>query len=139
MDDKKIIELINKAKDIATKNCCCKYSNFTVGASLLTSDGIIYTGFNVENDGIESICAERTAMCKALTEGEKDFVAIAIVAKKLNDTHFTKVLPCGYCRQFLSEYTNSNFLIYTYDEKTKKVYSYKLKDLLPETFRFEES
>ena len=78
-------------------------------------------------------------MCKALTENQKQFKAIAIVGKKVNAPFFTKILPCGYCRQFLSEYTNPDFIIYTYDEKTKKIDAYKLKDLLPETFRLKEN
>lgn len=135
MKEKIIYELIKEAKQIAEQNFCCKHSNFTVGASLLTRDGKLYTGFNIENDGIQSICAERAAFVKALTEGSKDFLAIAVVGKKVGAEFFTKTLPCGYCRQFMAEYTNPDFLIYAYDEEKNKVYSYALEDLLPESFK----
>jgi len=129
-----INRLIEEAKDIAGSNFCCNYSNFTVGAALLTQDGKVYKGFNVENHGIQSICAERVAFVKALSEGNDRFAAIAVVGKQLKDNHFTKCLPCGYCRQFMSEYAEEDFLIYSYDDKEEKLYTYKLKDLLPESF-----
>lgn len=136
MDNELVLNLIKKAKEIANQNFCCKYSNFTVGAALLCQDGTIYTGFNIENDGIQAICAERSTFAKALTDGHKDFVGIAVVARKLNESFFSKTLPCGYCRQFLSEYTNSDFKIYTYDDKEEKIYSYTIAELLPESFKF---
>ncbi len=135
MENNKVLELISEAKKIANSNFCCKHSNFTVGASLLGKSGKIYNGFNIENDGIQSICAERTAFAKALTEGEKEFVCIAVVGKNLNDVNFSKTLPCGYCRQFLSEYTSSDFKVYTYDDKEQKLYTYTLEELLPNSFR----
>lgn len=126
--------LIEEAKKVALTNFCCKYSNFTVGVALLSADGRIYRGFNIENHGIQSICAERVAFTKALSEGSKKFTCLAVVGKKLSDKDFTKTLPCGYCRQFMSEYAGPDFLIYTYDDKEKKIYKYKLKELLPESF-----
>jgi len=129
-----INKLINEAKDIANTNFCCSYSNFTVGAALLTYDGKIYKGFNIENHGIQSICAERVAFTKALSEGNNKFTCIAVVGKKLTEKEFTKCLPCGYCRQFMSEYATPDFAIYTYDDKEDKLYTYTLKDLLPESF-----
>jgi len=100
----------------------------------MTKDGKVYKGFNVENDGIQSICAERVAFTKALSEGNKDFVCVAVVGKPLNQNQFNKTLPCGYCRQFLSEYATKDFIIYTYDDTEDKLYTYTLKDLLPESF-----
>jgi len=133
--EKEVIEkLIEEAKDIASKNFCCKHSNFTVGAALMTKDGVVIKGFNIENDGIQSICAERVAFGKALSEGKKEFSCIAIVGKKMEDSQFIKTLPCGYCRQFLSEYVEEDFIIYTYDDKEGKLYSYTMKELLPESF-----
>ena len=111
MEKEIIMELIKQAKEIANRNFCCKHSNFTVGAALMTQDGKVYKGFNVENDGIQSICAERVAFTKALSEGNKDFVCVAVVGKPLNQNHFNKTLPCGYCRQFLSEYATKDFII----------------------------
>ena len=135
LDTKTIKDLLSNAMNVANTNFCCKYSNFTVGAALLTKEGRIITGFNVENHGIQSICAERTAFVKALSEGYKEFVAIAVVGKHIGDKYFEKTLPCGYCRQFMSEYTNKEFPIYAYDEETQTVTEYKLKELLPESFR----
>lgn len=134
MKNNTITKLINEAKDIANANFCCKNSNFTVGVALLTKDGKVYKGFNIENDGIQSICAERTAFCKALTEGHKEFKCLAVVGKNLNDDYFKKTLPCGYCRQFISEYTDKDFTIYTYDEQKDEVYQYTIVELLPESF-----
>lgn len=136
MDNELVLKLITEAKEIAKQNFCCKYSNFTVGAALLCQDGTIYTGFNIENDGIQAICAERSVFVKALTAGQKEFVSIAVVAKKLDAEQFSKTLPCGYCRQFLSEYTNPDFKIYTYDDNENKLYSYTIAELLPESFKF---
>lgn len=134
MEREIIIELINQAKEIANRNFCCKHSNFTVGAALMTKEGKVYKGFNVENDGIQSICAERVAFTKALSEGNHDFVCVAVVGKPLTQEQFNKTLPCGYCRQFLSEYANKDFMIYTYDDVENKLYSYRLEELLPESF-----
>ena len=66
LDTKTIKDLLSNAMNVANTNFCCKYSNFTVGAALLTKEGRIVTGFNDENHGIQSICAERTAFVKAL-------------------------------------------------------------------------
>ena len=135
MDKETIKKLVDAAKDVANKNFCCKYSNFTVGVALLTASGKVYKGFNVENHGIQSICAERVAFTKALSEGHKEFIGLAVVGKHLDDEFFKPTVPCGYCRQFMSEYAKPNFLIYTYDDEEEKLYTYKLKELLPESFK----
>lgn len=134
MENEKINNLIEAAKQIANKNSCCSYSNFTVGAALLDSDGNIHVGFNIENHGIQSICAERTAFCSALTQGAKHFEKIAVVGKRVDATTFAKTLPCGYCRQFMSEYAGPDLEVVTQDEAEDKIYTYKLSDLLPEAF-----
>lgn len=120
------IEIAKKASAYA----CSPYSCFQVGACLVTKQGKVYTGCNIENNGIQSICAERVAFVKALSEGEREFSAIAIVGKKREDTVFTETLPCGYCRQFMSEYCSKDFRILT--EKAE----YSLKDLLPYSFEW---
>jgi len=137
MDTKTIMQLIDEAKEVASRNFCCVYSNYTVGAALLTNEGKVYKGFNIENDGIQSICAERTAFAKALSEGQNKFICIAIVGKKIDVKEFSQTLPCGYCRQFMSEYCTPNFMVYTYDDKEKKLYSYSLKELLPHSFKLD--
>jgi len=136
MEEALVKKLIEEAKDIANKNNCCKHSKFTVGVSLLDSKGNIHKGFNIENHGIQSICAERVSFCKALTEGVKEFKCLAVVGKKIDEKLFIKTLPCGYCRQFISEYVDDDFIIYTYDDKEEKIYSYTIKELLPESFNF---
>ena len=83
-----------------------------------------------------TVCAERVAFTKALSEGNKEFTCLAVVGKPLTQEQFNKTLPCGYCRQFLSEYTSPDFLIYSYDDVENKVYSYTLAELLPEGFSF---
>lgn len=136
MNETMVRKLIEEAKEIAQRNFCANDSNFTVGAALLTKDGKIYKGFNIENDGIQSICAERVVFAKALTENEKEFTCIAVVGKEKSAKNFTKTLPCGYCRQFMKEYTNPDFIIYAYDDEKDKIYSYTMEELLPESFTF---
>ena len=92
-------ELINSAIS-ALKNAYCPYSKFRVGAAVLTKKGAVYTGSNVENASYGlTVCAERVAICKAVSEGEKDMVALAI-ASDSSDYAF----PCGACRQVISEF-----------------------------------
>lgn len=134
MDKKLMDKLVEEAKEIAERNYCCGHSGFTVGAALLTSTGKIYKGFNIENDGIQSICAERVAFAKALSEDHSRFSCIVVVGKKMKDKDFKKTLPCGYCRQFMREYVNEDFMIYTYDDKEQKLYTYNITELLPESF-----
>ncbi|MBP6594949.1 MAG: cytidine deaminase [Candidatus Obscuribacter sp.] len=92
-------KLLDVAVDAATR-AYAPYSNYHVGAAILTSDGRIFSGCNVENNYIGSgICAERTAMVKAVSEGARDFVACAVACA----TDY-RCYPCGLCRQFLSEF-----------------------------------
>ena len=125
------IENIEKAK-IARKNAYSPYSGFQVGAVLVCKSGKIYTGCNIENDGIQSICAERTAFVKAISEGERDFESIYIVGAKNGEEPEEECMPCGYCRQFMSEFVDEDFKIYTYGGKSIK--EYIIKDILPGAF-----
>lgn len=94
-------KLISASID-AQKNAYAPYSKFVVGASVLTKSGKIFCGANIENASFPAgICAERVAVCKAVSEGEKDFVAICITS---NNNQFC--YPCGICRQFLSEFSS---------------------------------
>ena len=118
------------------KKAYSPYSNFSVGCCLKTKSENYYTGCNIENDGIQSICAERVAFAKAISEGEKEFESIVIVgAEKEKDIH-QKCLPCGYCRQFMNEFVDQNFKIYSYDGE--KIEEYLMEQLLPESFRKEK-
>lgn len=99
LDGETITALVEQAKQ-ARKNAYAPYSNNFVGAALLTIDGHIYTGCNVENSNFSAtICAERTAIVKAVSEGHRKFRAIAIVADRPVPTS-----PCGQCRQALSQF-----------------------------------
>ena len=118
--------LIAKAKE-AMNYAYTKYSNFNVGAALLTKSGKIYTGCNIENSSYgATICAERVAFVKAVSEGEMEFEAIAIVSSSGDYTY-----PCGICRQFMSEWGTDLKLIF---ENEKEIKVYTLKELLPEAF-----
>ena len=109
------------------------YSNFKVGAALLTEDGKIYTGCNIENVAFgPSNCAERTAIFKAVSEGERKFSAIAIVGGPNGKTE-SFCAPCGVCRQVMAEFCKMDFKIIM----AKNVDEYKimtLEELLPESF-----
>ena len=109
------------------------YSHFHVGAALLTKSGKIYTGCNIESAAYgPSNCAERTAIFKAVSEGEKEFEAIAVVGGsegKIEDF----CPPCGVCRQVMAEFCDKDFKIILSNGK-KEVKTFTLSDLLPESF-----
>ena len=105
------VELIRLAKD-AMQHAYAPYSGFKVGAALLTADGKVYPGCNIENAAYTpSNCAERTAFFKAVYAGERDFTAIAVVGGK--DGVIEDVFPpCGVCRQVMQEFCGPDFMIY---------------------------
>lgn len=127
---KEDIEIAKKAR----LNAHSPYGKFQVGAVLRTKSGKVYMGCNIENHGIQSICAERTAFVKALSEGEKDFESITVVGSPFGEEPTEEVIPCGYCRQFMSEFVDNNFKIYTVDND--KVNEYSIDDVLPYGFKF---
>ncbi|XP_026205452.1 cytidine deaminase-like [Anabas testudineus] len=95
-----IVKLISQAQE-AKKQAYCPYSNFRVGAALLTQDNRLFTGCNVENACYNlGVCAERNAMAKAVSEGYKEFKAIAIASDQTDRF----ISPCGGCRQFMREF-----------------------------------
>ena len=113
-------------------NAYAPYSDFKVGAALLTNDGRVFSGCNIENAAYPAgICAERTAIGNAISAGAREFVKIAIVGGK-NGEIKDFCSPCGICRQVLSEFCGENFEILLYDGKTVK--SCRLKELLPHNF-----
>lgn len=126
---KEDIELAKKARLFAHT----PYSKFQVGAVLRTRDGKVYTGCNIENAGIQSICAERTAFVKALSEGESNFEYIIVIGAKESEEPTEECLPCGYCRQFMSEFVDKDFKIYTIDNGNIKKYS--ISQILPYGFK----
>ena len=123
---------IAKAKE-AMAMAYAPYSGYQVGAALLCADGTVYLGCNIENAAYSpTICAERTAFAKAVSEGQREFVAIAVCGGK--DGVITGVFPpCGVCRQVMKEFCKADFCIYmagadgAYEERT-------LAQLLPDSF-----
>lgn len=125
-------ELIEKAGE-ARERAYAPYSEFKVGAALLCKSGKIYTGCNIENASYgATICAERTAIFKAVSEGEGDFEAIAIVgAPAGEDIEFCP--PCGMCRQVMTEFCDlDRFKIVLSDGSEERIYS--LKEMMPYSF-----
>ena len=120
-------ELINAAF-AASENAWAPYSGFKVGAALLCSDGTVYTGCNVENSSFgATICAERVAFCKAVSGRRNGFVALAVAAD--SDTY---CMPCGMCRQFMSEFTTDIEILSARGDG--RYTSYRLSALLPHPF-----
>jgi cytidine deaminase len=120
-------ELVTAARR-AKRRAYAPYSHFHVGAALLASSGKIYTGCNIELAAYPlTICAERNAIFKAISEGDRNFRAMAVVS---DDPGFTP--PCGACRQVLIELAgNIDFLMI---DGKKRVQSVKLRELLPHAF-----
>ena len=108
-------------------NACALFSGFRVGAALMTAEGNIYTGINVESSSYGgTICAERTALVKALSEGERVFTAIAIATDAASPT-----MPCAICRQLLHDYAPDLLII---SEAGGSIVEISLAELLPLAF-----
>lgn len=123
--DQKLVELAKEAREFAY----VPYSGFRVGAALLSIDGKIFTGCNIENSAFgPTNCAERTAFFKAVSEGYKTFQKIAVIS---DSEDFTA--PCGVCRQVMAEFCEEDFeiLMCRKDGKYRLV---SLKELLPYAF-----
>lgn len=123
--------LINQA-NLARKNAYVPYSNFRVGAALLTKSGKIYCGCNIENASYSPTnCAERTAFFNAVSNGERDFLAIAIIGGENKEGEYCS--PCGVCRQVMLEFCSPDFLVVLGNSATDyKVYT--LDELMPHSF-----
>ena len=131
-----------KAKDLirlaeaARERAYAPYSNFLVGAALLGKSGKVYLGCNVENAGYSATnCAERTAFFKAISDGEREFQAIAIVGGKRGEKPGF-CAPCGICRQVMAEFCDKDFRVVL--GNAEKIAVYKLQDLLPLSFSSED-
>ena len=128
MTDKELYEI---AKEM-TKMSYAPFSKFHVGAALLLKDGTVYTGCNVENSSLgATICAERTAFVKAISDGRYDFEKILITSSG------GEAWPCGICRQFMKEFCDDDFIIMT-AASADTIRSYTMKEILPEGFRVKE-
>lgn len=120
------IESMNKAY--------APYSGFKVGAALLCKNGRVFTGCNIENASFTpTVCAERTAVFKAVSEGEREFLKLAVVGGKSGKTGEI-AQPCGVCRQVLREFCSDDFeIIFVKDENTLEKHT--LSEILPFSFR----
>jgi len=118
-------QLVRRTEE-ARERAYAPYSDYRVGAALQASSGRIYTGCNVENAAYpQSMCAERTALFKAISEGERDFVAIAVVTQDGGS-------PCGACRQVLSEFSSSMLVLIS--DSVGNVRETTTGELLPDHF-----
>lgn len=123
MTDKDLLAMARKAREYAY----APYSGFQVGAALLDKQGRVFTGCNVENSSYGlTICAERVAICKAVSEGSRDYVRLAVVS----DQGLT--WPCGACRQFLAEFAPEITVISS--DAAGEMQSFSLGELLPYRF-----
>ena len=132
--DEKMKEILVKKAIEVRENSYSPFSGFCVGAALLCSDGEIIVGTNVENSSFGgTICAERSAFCAAVSQGKRDFDAIAIVGGKKGEKISENCAPCGICRQFMNEFCDSEFtvLLSNGENITEKT----LGSLLPDSFK----
>lgn len=129
-----IPRLINEAF-AARRMAYTPYSHFQVGAALLTADGRIYRGCNIENAAYTPTnCAERTAFFKAVSEGEREFTAIAIVGGAEDATEFDWCAPCGVCRQVMEEFGDESTFEIVLARSAEEYEIYTLGELLPKGF-----
>lgn len=129
MNTKELLQIAMKAKE----NSYSPYSRFRVGAALLCQNGKVYSGTNVENASFGgTVCAERIAIFKAISEGEREFDRIAISVDSENLGY-----PCGLCLQVMTEFCDDNFKIVV-SNRQGEYKELKLKDALPNAFRKKE-
>ncbi len=119
--------LIAQAR-VARKNAYVPYSHYKVGAAVLTKSGKVYTGCNVENAAYPSgLCAERVAIFKAASEGEREMVALAVVTSNLGS-------PCGACRQVFSEFADDDAIIVLAMDRGNRCKQFSMTEILPDRF-----
>lgn len=129
MENRELIALALEAR----KNSYSPYSQYKVGAALLTKSGRVYTGCNIENAAFgPTVCAERVAIFKAVSEGEKEFVKIAVAGGR-GEYPDSYAYPCGVCRQVMGEFCRPDFEIVT-AISTENFVSRTLSEMLPESF-----
>ncbi|MEM7456789.1 MAG: cytidine deaminase [Planctomycetota bacterium] len=129
-------ELISAAIE-ARQLAYAPYSDFAVGAALLTTDGRLFVGCNVENASYGlAICAERTAICKAVSEGYRKFQTIVVAA--VPPSGVTHVSPCGACRQFIVEFGTDIEVIAVNADDSSVTKSWKIGELIPDNFTFDQ-
>lgn len=130
MDQKGLMKAAMDAREYAYT----PYSNYRVGAALLTKSGKIYSGCNIENAAYTpTICAERTAFSKAVSEGEMEFSAIAVVGGP-KDNPLELAPPCGVCRQVMMEFCDPSTFRVVLGTSEEDYREYTLEELLPSGF-----
>ena len=128
MKMEQLVEIAYEAREMSY----APYSQFKVGAALLAKSGKIYKGCNIENAAYTPTnCAERTAFFKAVSEGEREFVAIAIVGGKEGEENLTFCAPCGVCRQVMMEFCDPKEFQIILGRGNKEYKIYLLDELLP--------
>lgn len=131
IDYSALIQMAFEVRD----NALAKYSGFTVGAALLCADEEVFTGCNIECAALSaSLCAERVALFKALSEGKRDFVAMAVVGGDSDGGVNDFCPPCGICRQVLAEYCDDPDFEIILARDTDDYIVYTVGELLPEAF-----
>ena len=135
MEKEKIQELIRQALE-ARKFSYSPYSHFEVGAALLAKDGRVFTGCNIENAGYTPTnCGERTAFFKAVSEGVRDFTAIAVAAGPAGtEGELAMGAPCGVCRQVMMEFCDPKEFLIIIAGSVENYEVYTLEELLPRGF-----
>ncbi len=134
MDKKELVKEALAAREFAYT----PYSNFSVGAALLCKDGTVFRGCNIENAAYTpTSCAERTAIFKAVSEGQREFSAIAIVGGPAGTPPVDFCYPCGVCRQVIAEFCRRDFKIYI-AKSEDEIREYSLDDILPHAFTEED-
>ena len=120
-------ELIGLAR-VARKNAYVPYSHYAVGAAVIAESGRVYTGCNVENAAYPTgLCAERVAVFKAVSEGERKLIALAVVTSNGGS-------PCGSCRQVISEFADDDAVIVLASARGNRRKKFTMKQILPERF-----
>ena len=129
MDNKKLIELAFVAREKAY----APYSHWKVGAALLCKDGSVYLGCNIENSGFTAtICAERNAIFKAVSEGHYDFERIAVVGGDEKEGSKGYCTPCGVCRQVMTEFCDPDNFEIICVKSLEEYKVFKLREMIPE-------
>ena len=132
--EKKQIQFLIETASAQREHSYAPYSGYRVGAALLAEDGTVYTGCNIENAAYgPSICAERTAVAKAVSEGQRSFLAICITGGK-GERPDSYSFPCGVCRQTLREFCDPESFLIIVAKDFSDYRTFTLAQLLPESF-----
>ena len=131
-------KLIGIAKNAMTR-AYAPYSGYKVGAALLCADGTVFSGCNIENASFSpTCCAERVAIFKAISEGRRDFVAVAVVGGNIGAEEWEFCYPCGVCRQVLAEFCDADTPIFIGNSRGE-IDETTLSGIIPYTFKLKKN